>query len=109
MGTHHGAGGSKVSDTPETDAEKFFSDHYGYYVVLAEHAEDLERERDKYQEQADEILIQLGATQERMIDAVRERDEARFDLAFRRELYAVQELQLAEARKTIAELRHKTL
>ena len=31
-------------------------------------------ERDKYQEQADEILIQLGATQERMIDAERERD-----------------------------------
>ena len=38
----------------------------------------------------------------------RERDEARFDLAFRRELYAVQALQLDEARKTIAELQHKT-
>ena len=69
-----------MSDTPETDAEKFFSEHHGYYVVFAEHAEDLERER----------------------------DEARFDLAFRRELYAVQELQLAEARKTISELQHKT-
>lgn len=39
----------------------------------------------------------------------RERDVARFDLAFRRELYAVQALQLAEARKTILELQHKTL
>jgi hypothetical protein len=39
----------------------------------------------------------------------RERDEARFDLAFRRELYTVQALQLAEARKTILELRYKTL
>jgi hypothetical protein len=64
-----------VSDTPETDAEKFFSDHHGYCVVFAEHAEDLERERDKYQEQADALLIQLGATQERMIDAERERNE----------------------------------
>ena len=63
-----------MSDTPETDAEKFFSEHHGYYVVFAEHAEDLERERDKYQEQADALLIRLGATQERMIDAERERD-----------------------------------
>ena len=36
-----------MSDTPETDAEKFFSDHHGYCVVFAEHAEDLERERDE--------------------------------------------------------------
>ena len=39
----------------------------------------------------------------------RERDVARFDLAFRLERYTVQALQLAEARKTILELRHKTL
>ena len=37
----------------------------------------------------------------------RERDVARLDLAFRRELYAVQALQLAEANKTILELKHK--
>jgi hypothetical protein len=37
-----------MSDTPETDAEKFYSDHHGYYVVFAEHAEDLERERDEW-------------------------------------------------------------
>jgi hypothetical protein len=36
-----------VSDTPEMDAEKFYSDHHGYCVVLVEHAEDLERERDE--------------------------------------------------------------
>ena len=39
----------------------------------------------------------------------RERDEARFDLSFRRELYTVQAIQLAKARKTILELQHKTL
>ena len=35
-----------MNGTPETDAEKFYSEHHGYYVVFAEHAEDLERERD---------------------------------------------------------------
>ena len=90
-----------MSDTPETDYE---TNHKSFIytmgglptdVVHVEFARKLERERDeavrschiwqdghsaivaerdKYQEQADEILIQLGATQERMVDAERERD-----------------------------------
>lgn len=76
-----------MSDTPETDCE--VNDKSYIYtmgglppvVVHVEFARNLERER----------------------------DEARFDLAFRRELYAVQELQLAEARKTISELQQKAL
>ena len=56
-----------MNDTPETDGEKFYSDHYGYYVVLAEHAEDLERERDEWKEVAEGSL--LGAIEER--DALR--------------------------------------
>jgi hypothetical protein len=45
--------------------------------VLADFARKMERERDKYQEQADALVERLGSTQERMIDAERERDEAR--------------------------------
>jgi len=80
-----------MNDTPETAAEKFYSDHHGYYVVFAEHAEDLERERDKYQEQADALLIRLGATQERMIDAERERDKYYNELLTKRGLCKIQE------------------
>ena len=68
-----------MSDTPETDAYKATNDHSTY--GWSEFARKLERERDK----------------------------ARFDLAFRLERYAVQALQLSEARKTILELQHKTL
>jgi hypothetical protein len=69
-----------MSDTPETDAFQQ-TEYCAYDSMWRRFAQKLERER----------------------------DEARFDLAFRRELYAVQALQLAEARKTILELRHKTL
>jgi len=71
-----------VSDTPETDGELnriACYDHPQFEQGIAEFARKLERER----------------------------DEARFDLAFRRELYAVQELQLAKAQKTILELQKK--
>jgi len=71
-----------MSDTPETDVA------WNYFKGYIEPLQDVK-----------ELSRKLE----------RERDEARFDLEFRRELYAVQELQLAEARKTIAELRHKTL
>lgn len=71
-----------MSDTPETDKVDESLDYsVGAYLALKQHANKLERER----------------------------DVARFDLAFRLERYTVQALQLAEARKTIAELRHKTL
>jgi hypothetical protein len=78
-----------MSDTPETDRRIITQDPrmcgcgYKSEIVFADFARRLERER----------------------------DEARFDLAFRRELYAIQEQlytnqnhQLSEARKTILEL-----
>jgi hypothetical protein len=95
-----------MSDTPETDAFQK-TDQCAYDSMWRGFARKLERERDKYQEQADALVDRLGATQEKMFDAERERDEARFDLEFRRELYAVQELQLAKAQKTILELQKK--
>ena len=70
-----------MSDTPETEKLNGRLDYSltDAYLLMTQHARKLERER----------------------------DEARFDLAFRRELYTVQELQLSEARKTILELQHK--
>ena len=69
-----------MSDTPETDAEE---GRYRHAAVINMCSLDFARKLE------------------------RERDEARFDLAFRRELYALQELQLSEARKTILELQKK--
>ena len=71
-----------MSDTPETDGEWnriAYYEHPQFEQAIADFARKMERER----------------------------DDARFDLAFRRELYAVQALQLAEARKTILELQYK--
>jgi hypothetical protein len=71
MGAHHGAGGAEVSDTPETDGEWnriACYDHPQFEQGIAEFARKLERER----------------------------DEARFDLAFRRDLCALQQKQLDE-------------
>lgn len=73
-----------MSDTPETDAVAVIEGNWDTKALrMGEFARKLERER----------------------------DEARFDLAFRRELYAIQEQlytnqnhQLSEARKTILEL-----
>jgi hypothetical protein len=97
-----------MSDTPETDEHIWvYAEYDNRKLVDAEFARKLEGERDKYQEQADALVDRLGVTQEKMFDAERERDEARSDLAFRRELYAFQELQLAKARKTILELQKK--
>ena len=61
--------------TPETDEAKFWSDYHGHYVVFADRAGDFEHER----------------------------DEALFDLAFRRDLYKLQENQLDEMRNQLAE------
>ena len=70
-----------MSDTPETEKLNGRLDYSltDAYLLMTQHARKLERER----------------------------DEARFDLAFRRELYAIQELQLSDARKTILELQKK--
>ena len=70
----------KLAPTPETDAENqrimeswntYASDH----CKMLELAQKLERERDRYQESADALVDRLGVTQERMVNAERERDE----------------------------------
>ena len=68
-----------MSDTPETDEQLAYRS-FGFYTmgglpteaIKPSFARELERERDRYQDQADALVEQLGATQERMIDAERE-------------------------------------
>ena len=68
-----------MSDTPETDEELAYR-AFGFYTmgglpteaIKPSFARELERERDRYQDQADALVEQLEATQERMIDAERE-------------------------------------
>ena len=64
----------EMSDTPETDAKQKLKDIIGDEYVFVEFARKLERERDRYQNQADALVDHLGQTQERMIDAERQRD-----------------------------------
>jgi hypothetical protein len=73
-----------MSDTPETDTEDYriceaWSSTANDYYTMLEFARKLERER----------------------------DEARSDLAYRLEQYAIKQLQLSDARKTILELQKK--
>jgi hypothetical protein len=71
-----------MNDTPETDGEWnriAYYDHPQFEQGIAEFARKLERER----------------------------DEARSDLAYRLEQYAIKQLQLSDARKTILELQKK--
>ncbi len=70
-----------MSDTPETDHAALLPKAGAGWrgVVLVDFARQLERER----------------------------DAARSDLAYRLEQYAIKQLQLAEARKTILELQKK--
>jgi hypothetical protein len=71
-------------------------------------AEMLVQERDEAIQarkvSAADWLNQITNADLRVTRIKRERDEARFDLAFRRELYALQELQLSEARELAANL-----
>jgi hypothetical protein len=65
----------KLAPTPQTDKQA--TGIIGFYsceTVPANFARNLERELDRYQESADALVDQLGATQERMINAERERD-----------------------------------
>lgn len=72
-----------MSDTPETDDELNYN-AFGFYTmgglptdaVCVDFARNLERERDRYQEQADALVDRLGVTREKMFDAERERDSA---------------------------------
>jgi hypothetical protein len=73
-----------MSDTPETDAEDYriceaWSSTANDYYTMLEFARKLERER----------------------------DAARSDLAYRLEQYAIKQLQLSDANKTILELQKK--
>ena len=116
-----------MSDTPETDGEWnriACYDHPQFEQGIADFARKLERERDDLRAIFPKVLeaLESGACAAtcsvdflreipREVKLVRqrlerERDEARFDLAFRRELYVVQELKLSESRKTIAELQN---
>lgn len=67
-----------MSDTPETEAFQK-TEHCAYDSMWRQFAKKLERERNK----------------------------ARFDLAFRLERNTVQQLQLSEARKQLAEMINK--
>jgi hypothetical protein len=67
-----------MSDTPETDGEWnriACYDHPQFEQGIAEFARKLERERDEAWEQRDAVTLRLGETQERMIDAERQRDK----------------------------------
>lgn len=61
------------SDTPETDVEAS-NGSLCDQCVPADFARKLERERDKYWNQSDSFLDELGKTQERMFNAERERN-----------------------------------
>ncbi len=79
------------TDTPETDANAECDQEDGSPFapvrewVHADFARKLERERDRLDDQLDQTILRLGETQERMIDAERQRD------------------RLAEALKLVAE------
>lgn len=75
-----------MSDTPETDAE-LAELGLGYYTMGGL--------------PANAVCVEFCRKLER------ERDEARSDLAYRLEQYAIKQLQLSDARKTILELQKK--
>lgn len=90
-----------MSDTPETDLEAN-NGSLCDQCVPAEFARKLERERDEARFDL-AFRRELYAVQELRLA------EARLDLAFRLEQYNIKSLQLSDARKTILELQHKTL
>lgn len=72
-----------MSDTPRTDANVGrVNNHFVFYIdteegelVKADFARQLERELAEMREQRDKIVLRLGKTQERMIDAERKLEE----------------------------------
>lgn len=102
-----------MNDTPETDVMVELSFHrinFPTAPVPAEFARKLERERDEAitarKESANEWLNAVDMADKRVARAKRERDEARFDLAFSRDLHRLQESQLDEIRNQLAETRN---
>ena len=69
----------KLAPTPETDDATLIALDIEcggkFEAVHVQVSKRLERERDRYQESADALVDRLGATQERMINAERERDK----------------------------------
>jgi len=73
-----------MNDTPRTDANDLgwqFNEQYGAFDSLSDNpmpwldfAKMLERELTAVTEQRDAVTLRLGKTQERMIDAERQRD-----------------------------------
>ena len=96
-----------MSNTPKTDqleeCDQYKVDEdyaeYNAYRRMVEHARHLERERDGYREQTDALVDRLGATQERMIDAERERDEASNALIIAVDEMVQAQSQLREAKR----------
>lgn len=68
----------KLAPTPETDDATLIALDIEcggkFEAVHVQVSKRLERERDRYQESADALVDRLGATQERMFNAERERD-----------------------------------
>ena len=92
-----------MTDTPETDDATLRAiDIEGcgeFDAVHVQVAKRLERERDRYREQADALVDRLGVTQERMIDAERERDEHRAQLREEQQLHVQTLNERDEARQ----------
>lgn len=84
-----------MSNTPETDAAWQADKDIVYRV---ETSRKLERERD-------DALSQIAQAENRAERFCQERDEAREDLEFRRELYKVQDKYLDDARRERDEAR----
>jgi hypothetical protein len=103
-----------MKPTPETDAldrelhnPRVLADRYS---EMMEHAQNMERERDEARDRERVAILSFDEERqralregERVLEARRERDEARADLEFRRELYKVQEEYLEAARKELDE------
>lgn len=70
-----------MSDTPETDAEKYQCPHTLKFIVEASHAEDLERERNEAiqarKDSAKDWLNQISNTELKVTRIKRENDELR--------------------------------
>lgn len=93
-----------MSDTPETDETQF-----GTGRVSVEFARRLERERDEavrschiWQKGHSKLVTDRDDWKAAAVTFEKERDEALFDLAFRRDLFKIQENQLDELRKQLA-------
>ena len=97
-----------MSDTPETDAIAEIGGNWDTKALrIVDHARRLERERDKKTRMVRECELEIKDLTIRAKKVERERDEARKDLEFRRELFRVQESKLNDAMAEREEVREK--